>query len=69
MPNRWCPVTPLAGGGLLNRKFGDRARRVTVDGSGHGVYVLGKNACALNVGTGYLVDGTMPARDTSCTAG
>lgn len=69
LQNRRDPVTPLAGGQLLNEKFGDRSRLVTVDGSGHGVYVLGKNACALNVGTAYLVDGKMPRRDLSCRAG
>jgi TAP-like protein len=39
---------------------------VTVADSGHGVYVLGGNACALNLATAYLVSGKMPARDISC---
>ncbi|GAB2485058.1 hypothetical protein GCM10027063_28640 [Promicromonospora xylanilytica] len=69
MQNRRDPVTPLAGGELLHEKFGDRSRLVTVDGSGHGVYALGGNACALNVGTTYLVDGELPRRDVSCRAG
>lgn len=68
LQNRHDPVTPLAGGRLLDEKFGDRSRLVTVDGSGHGVYVLGGNACALNVTTTYLVDGELPARDRSCRA-
>jgi pimeloyl-ACP methyl ester carboxylesterase len=68
LQNRRDPVTPLAGGVRLHEKFGDRARLVTVDGSGHGVYALGDNPCALNVATTYLVDGTMPARDVSCPA-
>jgi pimeloyl-ACP methyl ester carboxylesterase len=68
LQNRRDPVTPLAGGQALHEKFGDRSRLVTVDGSGHGVYVLGGNACALNIGTRYLVDGELPARDTSCRA-
>ncbi|WP_423462078.1 alpha/beta hydrolase [Promicromonospora sp. MS192] len=68
LQNRRDPVTPLAGGQRLREKFADRSRLVTVDGSGHGVYVLGGNACALNIGTSYLVDGEMPARDTSCRA-
>ena len=67
--NRRDPVTPLAGGELLHEKFGDRSRLVTVDGSGHGVYALGDNACALNVGTTYLVEGELPRRDVSCPAG
>ncbi|MFC6018043.1 alpha/beta hydrolase [Plantactinospora solaniradicis] len=60
------PVTPLAGGKLLREQFGQRARLVTANESGHGVYVLGGNACVLNLTTSYLVDGTMPARDTTC---
>lgn len=69
LQNRHDPVTPLAGGRLLRGKFGDRARMVTVNGSGHGVYVLGGNACALNLTTAYLVDGTMPTGDRTCRRG
>ncbi|MGI5216704.1 alpha/beta hydrolase [Nocardia sp. CA-290969] len=64
--NRRDPVTPLRGGELLDEKFGDRSRLVRVDGSGHGAYVLGTNPCALNVTTGFLVDGTMPEQDVTC---
>ncbi|MFI7610984.1 alpha/beta hydrolase [Nonomuraea terrae] len=60
------PVTPWAGGKLLREQFGQRARLVTANESGHGVYVLGGDACALNLTTSYLVDGTMPAEDTTC---
>jgi pimeloyl-ACP methyl ester carboxylesterase len=66
LQNRYDPVTPAANAKLLRREFGPRARLVTTDGSGHGVYVLGGNACALNLATAYLVDGRMPARDTTC---
>ncbi|WP_181444952.1 alpha/beta hydrolase [Micromonospora endophytica] len=59
------PGTPHRGGELLREKFAKRSRLVSVDGSGHGVYVYGDNACALNVTTAYLVDGTMP-KDTRC---
>lgn len=69
LQNRRDPVTPLAGGQRLHEKFGDRSRLVTVDGSGHGVYALGDNACALNIGTTYLVEGKMPRRDVVCPAG
>ena len=62
------PATPHLGGKLVRAKFGDRARMVTVDGSGHGVYVYDDNACALNITTKYLVDGTMPKRDMTCQA-
>jgi pimeloyl-ACP methyl ester carboxylesterase len=64
--NRRDPVTPHRGGELLDEKFGDRARLVSVNGSGHGVYVTGDNACALNTTTGFLVDGKLPKRDLSC---
>lgn len=60
------PVTPLAGGTMLDDKFGDRSILLTVDGSGHGVFVLGKNACAQDLVAEYLVDGTMPSEDVVC---
>ncbi|AUS77005.1 hydrolase [Actinoalloteichus sp. AHMU CJ021] len=66
--NQRDPVTPLRGGELLNEEFGERSRLLSVDGSGHGVYVLGGNPCALNVTTRFLVDGTMPERDLTCEA-
>lgn len=66
LQNRRDPVTPLRGGELLDEKFGERSRLVTVDGSGHGVYVLGTNPCASEVATAYLVDGTMPEQDVAC---
>jgi len=63
------PATPHAGGLLLRQKFGDRARLVSVDGSGHGVYGLsGHNPCAMATTTDFLVDGTMPKRDRFCRA-
>ncbi|WP_232376190.1 alpha/beta hydrolase [Amycolatopsis aidingensis] len=64
--NRRDPVTPHRGGELLDAKFGDRSRLVSVDGSGHGVYVLGANACALNITTSFLVEGKLPRREVSC---
>lgn len=67
--NQRDPVTPLRGGELLDEKFGRRSRLVTVDGSGHGVYVLGANSCASGVVTSYLVHGTMPDHDIACPAG
>lgn len=67
--NRHDPVTPRRGGELLDEKFGERSRLVTVDGSGHGAYVLGENRCATDVVTGYLVEGTMPENDLTCQAG
>jgi pimeloyl-ACP methyl ester carboxylesterase len=66
LQNQRDPVTPAVNAKLLRQKFGQRARLVTVDDSGHGVYVLGGNACALNLTTAYLVDGKLPARDVTC---
>lgn len=66
--NQRDPVTPHINGERINEKFGDRSRLISVDGSGHGVYALGKNLCAQNVITDYLVDGTMPEQDVTCPA-
>ncbi|WBQ08452.1 alpha/beta hydrolase [Kribbella sp. CA-293567] len=62
------PATPHLGGVLLRKAFGHRARLVSVDGGEHGVYMYDDNPCALNVTTTYLVDGTLPRRDTFCSA-
>lgn len=64
--NQRDPVTPLRGGELLDEKFGERSRLLTVDGSGHGVYVLGENPCAQDIITAYLVEGTMLEQDATC---
>ncbi len=68
LQNRRDASTPHRGGKMLREKFGDRARLVTVDDSGHGVYVLGGNSCALNTATRYLTESEMPAKDTFCRA-
>jgi pimeloyl-ACP methyl ester carboxylesterase len=68
LQNRLDPATPYAGGKLLRDKFAKRSKLVSVNASGHGVYVLGGNACALNATTNYLVDGEMPKRDLLCKA-
>lgn len=64
--NQRDPVTPVRGGQLLSEKFGDRSRLVTIDGSGHGGYVLGSNPCARQAVTRYLVEGAMPEQDLFC---
>lgn len=69
MQNLRDPATPHDGGKMLRQKFAHRSRLVSVDDTGHGEYVLGDNACALNTTTRYLVDGTMPAKDMLCPAG
>jgi pimeloyl-ACP methyl ester carboxylesterase len=65
LQNRRDTATPLLGGQLYRRQFAQRSRLVTVDDNRHGVYVYGGNACALNVGTAWLVHGR-PFRDLSC---
>ncbi|BCB75209.1 alpha/beta hydrolase [Phytohabitans flavus] len=67
MQNRRDAATPLQGGQIYRREFAKRSRLVTVDDNRHGVYVYGGNACALIVGTAWLVDGKLP-RDTDCAA-
>jgi pimeloyl-ACP methyl ester carboxylesterase len=62
------PATPLAGAKQLRKAFGDRARMVTVDQGGHGVYLLNKNQCANTAGTTFLMTGKLPARDYHCSA-
>ncbi|MFC4563633.1 alpha/beta hydrolase [Nocardiopsis mangrovi] len=62
------PGTPHSGGVMADEKFGQRSRLVSVDGSGHGAYIYGDNACAWNVTTRYLVDGEFPEQDVSCGA-
>nr|WP_221379106.1 alpha/beta hydrolase [Actinoplanes polyasparticus] len=69
LQNRLDPVTPWAGGKLLRDKFGPRAKLVTAQESGHGVFMTHTNACALNITSDWLVEGKMPARDLSCRAG
>lgn len=62
------PATPYVGGRTLRAKFGDRARLVTVDQGGHGVYLFDDNPCGLNITTRYLVHGDRPATDRFCPA-
>ncbi|RII22184.1 Tripeptidyl aminopeptidase precursor [Streptomyces sp. YIM 130001] len=62
------PATTHRGGELLREKFAERSRLLSVDDSGHGAYVMGDNACALNTTTRFLVEGEMPAKDTLCRA-
>jgi pimeloyl-ACP methyl ester carboxylesterase len=64
--NMHDPVTPYAGGVMLSDKFEERSTLVSVDGTGHGVYIYGDSACADNITTRFLVDGTMPKKDVNC---
>ncbi|GAB3561889.1 hypothetical protein GCM10027445_01460 [Amycolatopsis endophytica] len=64
--NRHNPATPHRGGELIDEKVGDRSRLVSLEGSGHGAYVVGGNACALNTTTSFLVAGTLPRDEVTC---
>ncbi|RSM84355.1 alpha/beta hydrolase [Kibdelosporangium aridum] len=68
MQNLRDPATPHRGGVMLKEKFGQRSQLVSVNESGHGVYVFDDNPCALNIATTYLVDGKLAPRDTFCQA-
>jgi pimeloyl-ACP methyl ester carboxylesterase len=60
------PATPLAGALLMRGALGHRARMVTVDQGGHGVWLFGRNACGNDAVNRFLVDGQRPARDSFC---
>lgn len=60
------PATTYAGARNLRRAFGDRARLVSVDQGGHGVYLAAGNACADRIGTDFLLTGARPRMDVTC---
>ncbi|MFI9454546.1 alpha/beta hydrolase [Amycolatopsis sp. NPDC052450] len=62
------PATPLSGAKEMRRALADRARIVTVDEGGHGVWLSDENACGNNAVNRFLVEGKRPARDTACAA-
>jgi pimeloyl-ACP methyl ester carboxylesterase len=65
--NKRDPVTPYAGGLGMHQALGNRSRLLSVDApAGHAIAYLSKVACADDTVTNYLVDGTLPASDTSC---
>ncbi|MCG8918908.1 alpha/beta hydrolase [Actinokineospora sp. PR83] len=66
--NERDPATPLAGARTTRRAFGDRAAMLTIDQGGHGAYALGRNKCANDEVTAYLLGGQRPAHDLRCAA-
>lgn len=66
--NERDPGTPLVGGRELRKTLGDRAKMVTADQGGHGVYPFGANTCANDAVTTFLVNGKRPDKDLYCTA-
>ncbi|MDI5980560.1 alpha/beta hydrolase [Amycolatopsis magusensis] len=67
--NERDPGTPLAGAEKLRRAFGERARMVTTDQGGHGVYPYGGNKCANDAATVFLTTGQRPPQDLTCAVG
>ncbi|GAA4909384.1 alpha/beta hydrolase [Streptomyces coeruleoprunus] len=60
------PATPYAGALKMRAALGDRARLVSVDRGGHGVYLGNGNACGDRAVTDFLRTGTRPAADVRC---
>jgi hypothetical protein len=63
------PSTPYRGALDMRRAFGGRARMITVDSGGHGVYLAHGNACGDALVTRFLATGKRPAHDAFCPAG
>ncbi len=66
--NQRDPGTPLVNARKLRAAFGERARMVTVDQGGHGVYGFGANRCASEAMNTYLASGKRPEQDLFCEA-
>ncbi|MFD4371301.1 alpha/beta hydrolase [Streptomyces sp. NPDC058486] len=64
------PSTPYSSGLKMRGAFGDRARLVSVDRGGHGVYLTAAggagNACGDRTVTRFLLTGERPATDVRC---
>lgn len=64
--NRRDPATPYSGALNLRSALGDRARLVTVESGGHGMYLAHGNACGDRAVTAFLRTGQRPERDVTC---
>ncbi|MBF6050672.1 alpha/beta fold hydrolase [Streptomyces eurocidicus] len=64
--NQRDPATPYRGALKMREALGDRARLVTVDAGGHGVYLDTGNNCADRAATDFLTKGTRPNQDKTC---
>ncbi|MFF5787195.1 alpha/beta hydrolase [Streptomyces sp. NPDC012693] len=60
------PATPYTKGLRMRAALGDRARLVTVDHGGHGVYLGNGNACGDRAVTRFLTEGVRPSGDVLC---
>lgn len=52
----------------MREALGDRARLVTVDRGGHGMYLANGNACGDSKVTAFLKTGERPERDVYCAS-
>lgn len=64
--SRRDPATPYSGALKMREALGGRARLVTVEQGGHGVYLGNGNACGDRTVTAFLATGERPARDAYC---
>ncbi len=62
------PGSPLAGAEKMRQALGSRAKMVTVDHGGHGVYPWLDNTCLNEPVTAFLTTGRRPAQDLDCAA-
>ncbi|MFE5796426.1 alpha/beta hydrolase [Streptomyces sp. NPDC056503] len=64
------PSTPYSSGLKMREALGERARMVSVDRGGHGVYLVGAggagNACGDRTVTRFLLTGERPETDVRC---
>ncbi|MGW5688360.1 alpha/beta hydrolase [Nonomuraea sp. NPDC003754] len=60
------PSTPYSGALKMRQALGQRARMVSVDSGGHGVYLANGNACGDQAVTEFLTTGALPDRDKDC---
>lgn len=62
------PSTPYFGALKMREALGDRARLVSVDQGGHGMYLGNGNACGDSKVTTFLKTGERPERDVYCAS-
>ncbi|MFC9602266.1 alpha/beta hydrolase [Streptomyces niveus] len=62
------PSTPYFGALKMREALGDRARLITVDQGGHGMYLANGNACGDSKVTAFLTTGERPERDVYCAS-
>ncbi|MET8503445.1 alpha/beta hydrolase [Streptomyces sp. NPDC004787] len=60
------PSTPHSSGLAMREALGSRARMVSVDRGGHGMYLSNGNACGDRTVTRFLLTGERPAADVTC---